>query len=147
MPDGPWLDIQVEPDGARHVLVVDDDEAIRESLRSLFEHVGYTVHEASDGMIAMDILLISTYPLVVILDLMMPRLSGYTILQMLASDPAWARRHAFVVLTAANEPEGATELRTLLTSLSITLLQKPFDVDSLLAATAEAASRLPTEPS
>src|SRR5260370_29958803 len=38
---------------ATHVLVVDDDADIRETLRVALEDVGYTVHEAPDGLIAM----------------------------------------------------------------------------------------------
>src|SRR5260370_30893572 len=83
------------------VLVVDDDDATRVVLRLVLEDAGYIVHEASDGLLAMNVLLTSPYPLVVVLDLMMPRMSGTEILELFANAPAWAQRHALPPLPAA----------------------------------------------
>jgi hypothetical protein len=58
------------------VLVVDDDEAVRQVLRGALEDEGYTVIEAPDGVVALDILRAVTDPMVVITDHNMPRLDG-----------------------------------------------------------------------
>jgi two-component system OmpR family response regulator len=61
--------------GAPSVLIVDDEDAIRDFLRSAFEAEGYTVLAAGDGEAALA--LCDRYrPDVVLLDLMMPRVDG-----------------------------------------------------------------------
>ena len=57
------------------VLVVDDDKAVRESLRRSLEFNGYDVHLASDGAEALAGIA-SIAPDVVVMDVMMPRLDG-----------------------------------------------------------------------
>ena len=96
------------------VLVVDDDDATRVVLRLVLEDAGYIVHEASDGLLAMNVLLTSPYPLVVVLDLMMPRMSGTEILELFANDPVWAQRHAFLLLTAAFDRPPTKRFRAML---------------------------------
>ena len=125
-----------------HVLVVDDDKDIRETLRVTLEDAGYTVYEAPDGLSAMDQLLMSPSPLVVVLDLMMPRMTGSEILELFANDSVWARRHAFIVLTAATSRIGLLQLQPLLQQLAIPLLPKPLDMDAMLEAVHAAAQRL-----
>jgi CheY-like chemotaxis protein len=127
---------------ATHVLIVDDDTDIRGTLRVALEDAGYTVHEASDGLSAMDLLLTSPAPLVVLLDLMMPRMTGSEILELFANDVVWARRHAFIVLTAAAGRSGMVQLQPLLQHLASPLLPKPYDLDALLAVVHAAAQRL-----
>jgi len=124
------------------VLVVDDDTAIRETLRVALEDVGYIIHEAPDGLIAMDLLLTSPFPLVVLLDLMMPRMTGSEILELFANDSVWARRHAFIVLTAASGRSGMVQLQPVLQQLASPLLPKPYALEALLAAVHAAEQRL-----
>jgi two-component system response regulator MprA len=64
------------PDVRPRVLVVDDDRAVRESLRRSLEFNGYDVALASDGAEALAGLSAGTVPDVVVLDVMMPRLDG-----------------------------------------------------------------------
>src|SRR5262249_40562650 len=63
---------------SRHtIVVVDDEEAICETLRDVFEEEGYGVQTALDGVAALDLLReMAVKPRVVILDLLMPRLDG-----------------------------------------------------------------------
>lgn len=61
---------------APSVLVVDDDDGIRSSLRLALEDQGYRVHEAVDGESAVEELR-ATAPDVVILDLMLPGIDGF----------------------------------------------------------------------
>lgn len=55
------------------ILVVDDDRAVRESLRRSLAFNGYTVELAGDGQAALD-LLTTSRPDAMVLDVMMPRL-------------------------------------------------------------------------
>jgi CheY-like chemotaxis protein len=138
-------DPSVPPDdtGIIHVLVVDDESVIRTAVRTALEDAGYVVHEASDGVIAMEVLQFSPYPLIVVLDLMMPRMSGTEVLEFLAAEPDWAQRQPVVVLTAMGQWLSSKRLRALREKLEIPLVTKPFDVEGLLAAVDEAARRLP----
>lgn len=57
------------------ILVVDDDRAVRESLRRSLSFNGYSVELAQDGVEALD-LIANNRPDAVVLDVMMPRLDG-----------------------------------------------------------------------
>jgi len=59
------------------ILVVDDEEKIREVLREYGEFEGHTITEASDGMEAVNICKTEDFDLIV-MDIMMPRLDGFS---------------------------------------------------------------------
>jgi two-component system, OmpR family, response regulator MprA len=63
------------PDSKPRVLVVDDDRAVRDSLRRSLEFNGYTVLQAADGAEAL-IAVGAEHPDVIVMDVMMPRLDG-----------------------------------------------------------------------
>jgi DNA-binding response OmpR family regulator len=62
------------------ILVVDDDQDIRQLLRALLERAGYVVDEAEDGRAALRILF-TTPPALVVLDVTMPDMDGYETLE------------------------------------------------------------------
>jgi DNA-binding response OmpR family regulator len=62
------------------VEVVDDDDDIRDALRELLEDEGYDVCTAADGLEALA-KMTARPPCVVLLDLMMPRMNGWQVLQ------------------------------------------------------------------
>lgn len=62
------------------ILVVDDDESIRDLLRAALERRGYVVLTASDGEEALD-MLGTVRPALLILDVQMPRLDGWGVMQ------------------------------------------------------------------
>ena len=131
----------VRPETVAHILVVDDDQAIRESLRLLLEAEGYQVAEASNGVAALDILHTSVTPLVVLLDLRMPRLDGEGVLRAVAHDSYLASHNAYVLLTA-NFLAISPSLAAILTELRAPILPKPFDLDALLEIVHQLACRL-----
>lgn len=124
-----------------HVLVVDDDEAIRETLRSLLEDAGYDVVEAADGAAALSVLRAAPTRMVVLLDLMMPRMDGAAVLGTVAGDRRLAARHAFVMVTATHQTMSLA-FASLLTNLAVPVVRKPFDIDALLAAVGQRARYL-----
>ena len=62
------------------LLVVDDEPKIREVIREYAEFNGYEVTEAEDGMSAVGLCKLNKYDLV-ILDIMMPKVDGITVLK------------------------------------------------------------------
>lgn len=84
----PMDEIRNSDEVQRHisVLVVDDDPAILEMVRLGLEMDGMTVHGASDGTEALEILRTRTVD-VVLLDIMMPRVDGWMTLMEIRSDP------------------------------------------------------------
>lgn len=117
------------------VLVVDDNDAIRGTVRSILEFAGYEVCEAADGQFALEHL--ATHPLehVILLDIEMPRLNGVQTLETLAQQPSWALRYAIIIMTASTR-------RLPHAFAHIPVLSKPFDFDVLLGSVARAEQQL-----
>jgi len=122
------------------VLLVDDDEEIRHVLRMVLEDEGRTIQEAADGMAALERLRRSEQPSVVLLDLMMPRLSGAGVLGVVAAEPLLAERHSFILMTAMGSAL-PRPLITLLGALATPVLPKPLDLDLLIQAVTHAELR------
>jgi len=121
-----------------HVLVVDDDRSIRETLRVVLQEEGYTVSEAEDGQVALKILRASKEPMVVLLDLRMPVLDGAGVLAFVAEDQRLSTLHAFLLITANPITE---KLQRLLKQLQVPVIPKPFDLDRLIDIVADTAYR------
>ncbi|MGZ3674057.1 MAG: response regulator, partial [Ktedonobacterales bacterium] len=75
------------------VLVVDDDEPTRETLRVMLEDAGYAVAEAPDGQAALEMLRSTPYHAIVVFDLLMPVLDGIGFLREVKDDERLAKRH------------------------------------------------------
>jgi CheY-like chemotaxis protein len=90
--------------GTHHVLVVDDHPGDRSLLRRIIESGGrYRVIEAAGGREAID-LVKKHHPSIIILDLMMPEVDGFAVLEYVKSDAA-TRSIPVVVVTAKNLTE------------------------------------------
>ena len=59
------------------ILIVDDEQKIREVIREYSEFNGYEVEEAADGMEAVGKCKLNDYD-IIIMDIMMPKLDGYS---------------------------------------------------------------------
>jgi CheY-like chemotaxis protein len=101
------------------VLVVDDDAAIREVIAEVLRDEGYDVAEASNGAQALELLQQMAHPGLVLLDLMMPVMSGWEFLEHVRSDGRLSR--VPVVVVSAMAAPGVSGH-----------LQKPVDLDRLL---------------
>jgi signal transduction histidine kinase/DNA-binding response OmpR family regulator len=73
---------------AGRVLLVDDDEVVRRSVRQALAPIGWKVTEAENGQSAVESLT-ATRPDVIILDLMMPKMDGFEFLDELRGRPDW----------------------------------------------------------
>ena len=134
------------PHSAPTVLIVDDDPSIRETLRLILRDEGYSTQEAADGIEAMDALLLSAGRIIVLLDLMMPRMTGWDVLSLVTEHEQIVSRHAFIVMTANKYAAAASTADPYFASLlerhGVPILEKPFDIDHLLGFVAESAGRL-----
>ena len=103
------------------LLVVDDDADIRECLSDYLADEGYQVRTASDGLEALTLLQQERVrPCLMLLDLMMPRLNGWQVLEQMEAHPELARL-AVVVVSASHQTPGA-----------VPMLRKPIDIQALL---------------
>lgn len=126
----------------KRILVVDDDDAIRALLTTVLKRRGLRVETARNGAEAVTKLGESRYSLI-LLDLMMPLMSGYQVLEHLGDESA-ASRPMVLVLTAGLEPRGFD------TSFVVGTIHKPFDVELLVDTVIGCLSvspALPLEPS
>lgn len=80
------------------ILVVDDNDDIRQLVNSVLMDDGHNVQLAADGEAALEMLRTDP-PDVVLLDIMMPRVDGYTVLKTMVSE-GLKRRTKVIVLTA-----------------------------------------------
>ncbi|MBB1152433.1 MULTISPECIES: response regulator transcription factor [Amycolatopsis] len=108
------------------ILVVDDDRAVRESLRRSLEFNGYTVELASDGAQALETIL-ANRPDAMVLDVMMPRLDGLEVARRLRST---GDDLPILVLTARDT---VSDRVSGLDAGADDYLPKPFALEELLA--------------
>lgn len=122
------------------VLIVDDDEAIRDSLRLVLEDAGYPTRDAEDAETALAMLREHEPSMVVLLDLIMPGMDGEAFLGVVTRDDGLADRHAYVLMTAAHQ-RLTPDITATLARVSGHVLEKPFDLDVLLDVVGLAANR------
>ena len=123
------------------VLVVDDDPDIRAIVALLLTDAGYEVLTAANGGVGLEALRREPR-LVVLLDLLMPLVTGYDVMEAVEADPALAARHRFIIITA-NRHSMPEEFLGLLEARGIPALYKPFDLNDLLEQVDAAARELP----
>ena len=71
----------------KQILIADDSETVRKHLATILTHAGYQVSEATDGLEALEKLKGEGYDLL-ILDLQMPKMSGFEVLRIVKSGDA-----------------------------------------------------------
>ncbi|HZT79105.1 MAG TPA: response regulator [Gemmataceae bacterium] len=109
------------------VLVIDDDADVRDSLQAAFERAGYRVVTAADGDAGLAAAERES-PGLVVVDMMMPRKSGFLVLEKLKARAAAPP----VIMITANE---GGQHQAYAARLGVDdYLRKPFDLDRLLAS-------------
>ena len=130
-----WAEAQWKREPLRSVLVVDDDEAVRELARRFIENAGFRVMAAEGGRQALDMMR-EELPDVVVLDLRMPEMDGPTTLR--------AIRDGYgdvPVIIITGYPDSDLMVRALDYG-PFTLLAKPFDPHQLVASVLVASVRM-----
>ncbi len=107
------------------ILIVEDDDDLRDAAAELLSSAGYSVRGAADGAKALALLRGGFRPVVILLDLMMPVMSGWAFREHQLADRALAGIPV-VVLSAIVGAE-----RARLPGVAA-VLGKPLDVDTLL---------------
>jgi DNA-binding NtrC family response regulator len=111
--------------GAFRILVVDDEEAMRESLRAWLEKAGHEVEPAAGGSAALDILSRAPCDLALV-DIKMPGMDGHELLQRIREEHP---RVMVVMITAYGSIESAVEA---MKQGATDYLLKPFDPEHLM---------------
>jgi two-component system, NtrC family, response regulator HydG len=118
--------------GSASILVVDDDVALRYTLREILESAGHRVVEAANGEEALARCAEEPFPLVVT-DLRMPRMDGMELLRALLQQPGTPPR--VVLVTAHGSERQAVEA---MKAGAYDYFRKPFETDELLAVVGRA---------
>jgi len=121
---------------SERVLVVDDDRAIREVIVATLSDAGFDCLEADDGARALE-LARRDAPDAVVLDILMPRLSGDDVHHALRRDPL--TRYTPVIFVSA-QGDASEKVKRLLDGAD-DYLTKPFDTDELSARVTTAIRR------
>jgi CheY-like chemotaxis protein len=120
---------------ATQILVVDDNDALRENLAEALELEGYAVAVARDGLAALARLAEDPLPRVVILDLMMPGMDGRELLARIREDPRLGGVRV-VITTGLSDERGRVPPAD-------GVLTKPYGVRELLAALRQVGAGAP----
>ena len=111
----------------KKILVIEDMPDVRENIQEILEISGYEVVTAADGAEGVDVAL-DERPNLILCDVMMPRLDGFTVLNILSKRPETSDI-PFVFLTAKTEKE---DFRKGMDLGADDYLTKPFTVEELL---------------
>jgi CheY-like chemotaxis protein len=111
------------------VMVVDDDDDIRETLAGLLEDEGYEATAVANGREALDALQGGMAPRVILLDLMMPVMDGAEFRRAQLADPRLVSIPVVLITAAGLEPVQRSDYDE--------VLRKPLKVDRVLAVVAE----------
>ena len=103
------------------MLVVDDEPDIRESLKEALVDEGYTVEVAANGRQALDMLPRLERPCAVILDIIMPIMSGIELYAAMRASPALAD---IPVVVSTSDPSRAPS--------GVLIMRKPINLGRLL---------------
>ena len=91
--------------------MVDDDRAIREAVSEILTDAGYDVQVAENGAVALDVVRRPHKPALLLLDMMMPVMSGFELLELLEDGDADLNQVPIVVVSAFSAPLGPAGAR------------------------------------
>ena len=110
-------------DNRHYVMVVEDDSSLRESMVEALTDEGYDTLAAANGQEALELLEGGNTPCLILLDLMMPVMNGWTFLSQLRNDTHFADLRVCIV-SAVPASQLPTE--------AICAFPKPIDLSALL---------------
>ncbi len=116
--------VKAVPECCRTILVVEDDDDIRNAIVDLLENEGYNTQSAINGKDALEKLrVIKERPCLVLLDMMMPIMNGREFLDEVMKDSLLAPIPVLIVSAVADKSN---------TEGSVGFLKKPIDIDVVL---------------
>lgn len=108
------------------ILLVEDDEDLRESLASFLRLSGFSLATAKSGMDALAYLKRANAPALVLLDLMMPGMSGWELRNQMLSEPTLSTIPVAVMTGVADAEQEAAGIG------ADAYFTKPFDLDAMV---------------
>jgi DNA-binding response OmpR family regulator len=114
----------------RKVLVIDDDRGLQSLLNVLLTRAGFDVEFADDGRAGLEKINGGNHYAVIMLDLLLPEISGLEILEQLRKDSPGTLART-IVLTSASQGV----LRRVDASSIHALVRKPFDIQEMIRVT------------
>lgn len=105
------------------VLVVEDNDAIRESIQIAIESQGYVTYGAANGKEGLELLITVPQPCLILLDLMMPVMNGWEFAKHLRESDVLATIPVVVVTAYADKAQEIPARE---------VIKKPFDLSALL---------------
>jgi CheY-like chemotaxis protein len=112
----------------KSILVVEDDELICTTIQYLLELEGYYVMTAPNGKVALEMLKSLEHPCLILLDLMLPIMNGWELLEVLRHDSKDLLAAIPIVITSAAGPAATDASRRV-----DGYIKKPIDIDLLLS--------------
>ena len=110
---------------ATRILVVDDDQSIRQLVCTIVQRERYAVDCAADGAEAIELLEKHAYS-VILLDLMMPRVDGFGVINFLTKHPQQPKPIVLVITAYADQ-----KFKEVDSTIVAGVLRKPFEVSEL----------------
>ena len=111
---------------SKHILIVEDDHSIRELLVELLQCEGYVVGSATNGLEGLEYLASQTNPDLILIDLMMPVMDGYSFRLEQMKHDVWSKIPVVVMSAEANAKEKMKQF-------GITnFLSKPVELEHIL---------------
>lgn len=115
---------------AKRILVVEDDTSIRELLVELLESEGYAVASAVNGLEGLKYLQNEANPDLILIDLMMPVMDGYSFRTEQLKNATWSKIPTVVMSAEANAKEKMKHFNI------TAFLSKPVELDTILKTVA-----------
>lgn len=127
---------------SKKILIIEDDIDIRELIAEILDEEGYITATAENGKIGLDYLIacdVNDRPDCIILDLMMPVMTGLQVLERLQADhPNDLAKIPVIIATAKGSPK--EDLRNM--PSNVTKIRKPMDVNELIDTVAKHSNRV-----
>ncbi len=117
-------------EAAHSVLLVEDDDFIRQEISEALQDEGYHVSTAAHGREALQLLAEGAKPSVVLLDLMMPVMNGWEFLKAFKKDEQYARIPVVILSAFADRA-------TIIGGDAISVLRKPINLNALFSVLEE----------
>ena len=111
----------------KRIMIVDDDKDILLSVKTILEANGYKVYPFDNGIDCLRALNEGKNPTLILLDIMMPEMSGWEIRRRLEENPRWSRIPIVFLTARANETAEEMYER-----YGVGYVRKPFDVNNFI---------------
>jgi CheY-like chemotaxis protein len=118
------------------ILIVEDVPNILELLNVTLNFKGYPVITAANGLEALDVIA-ETQPALIITDILMPKMDGYTLIQKLRSEPKTSQIPIIVLTATYISPDDKAFALSL---GAVRFMEKPIDTEEFLLSVAEVLS-------